>query len=103
MVATATRHRPSPATTDNDVGHIDARFTERDAILARVSLEAHDRYRHTSIPPEVLDRYVTEAVDEIWDDSLRVTAYVPILAMRRIRARIEQLTATNGGSTVGPP
>ena len=39
----------------------------------------------------VLERYAREATAEIWTDPIRVTHFVPVLALRRVR---ETLAAT---------
>jgi hypothetical protein len=38
--------------------------------------------------PSFLERVTREAVDELWGESIRVTSFVPVLAMRQIRERI---------------
>jgi hypothetical protein len=37
-----------------------------------------------------LERVTREAVADIWGDSIQVTSFVPVLAMRRVREVVEQ-------------
>ena len=37
----------------------------------------------------VIERYVSMAVDELYGDSIKVTTFVPVLAMRRVRDLVE--------------
>jgi hypothetical protein len=83
-------HLRSPVSASGSHDH-DATHAEREAVVARVALEAHDLYRHASVPPDVLDRFVREAVEELWPGPLRVTAFVPILALRRVRQKVGDL------------
>jgi hypothetical protein len=57
-----------------------ALVTER--VLAEV-LRAFD-----GLDPAFLERVTREAVDELWGESIRVTSFVPVLAMRQVRELI---------------
>lgn len=37
----------------------------------------------------VIERYVSMVVDELYGDSIKVTTFVPVLAMRRVRDLVE--------------
>ncbi|MDQ3693705.1 MAG: hypothetical protein M3464_08760 [Chloroflexota bacterium] len=41
------------------------------------------------VHPSDLERYATEAVTGLWRDSIKVTSFVPVLAMRQIREMLE--------------
>jgi hypothetical protein len=82
MITAEVASRPSTSPT----------ITERDAIVARVALEAHDLFRHTGVPQELIDEFVEEAVDELWDGSIKVTSFVPVLALRTVREKVTDVT-----------
>lgn len=42
----------------------------------------------------VIDRYVQQAVGELSLETVKVTTFVPVLAMRRVRELIESSTVT---------
>ena len=58
------------------------------AITARVLADAKRAYGHLA-DESVVERCAREAVEEILNDPVKVTTFVPVLAMRRIRDLIE--------------
>jgi hypothetical protein len=57
-----------------------------DSVVALVKREAEDECRDEQLSPLVLDRCVREAVDQYRGS--RVTTFVPLLALRRVRSCI---------------
>jgi hypothetical protein len=61
-------------------------------MTARVLADAKRTFR--DVTDEVfLERIAQEAVDELCQDSIKVTTFVPVLALRRVRDRLEQGSA----------
>lgn len=58
------------------------------AITARVLADAKRAYGHLA-DEDVVERCAREAVEEILSDAVKVTTFVPVLAMRRVRDLIE--------------
>ncbi len=58
--------------------------SERTAIVARVVTDAKHLYRDLA-DEVVLEQCAHRAMDEIWTSSIRVTSFVPVLALRQIR------------------
>jgi hypothetical protein len=50
----------------------------------------------------VLERVVSQAVSDLWTDTILVTSFVPVLAMRRIREIVET-QAVAAVETAGRP
>jgi hypothetical protein len=73
-------------------------ITERDAVVARVALDAHDLFRHTGVSQELIDHFVEEAVDELWTGSIKVTSFVPVLALRTVREKVTDAIGAAPGS-----
>ena len=57
---------------------------DQESIVALVMREAEEECRNERLPPLVLDSCVREAVDSLRDS--RVTTFVPLLALRRVRS-----------------
>jgi hypothetical protein len=38
----------------------------------------------------LLERYARDAVDDLWQDSIKVKTFVPVLALRQIRDMLEE-------------
>jgi hypothetical protein len=55
-----------------------------EAVIARVLTDARRSYGD-KIDPELLSIWAESAVTELWGDSVKVTTFLPVLAMRRIR------------------
>jgi hypothetical protein len=53
-------------------------------IVAQVRREAEDEWRARHLPFLELDRCVREAVDALWQSDVKT--FVPLLALRRVRA-----------------
>jgi hypothetical protein len=60
--------------------------TDQDSVVALVTREAKEECRDDLLPPQVLDACVREAVDSLRDS--RLTTFVSLLALRRVRACI---------------
>lgn len=59
---------------------------DQDSIVALVTREAAEECRDDQLSPLVLDHCVREAVESLRDSHL--TTFVPLLALRRVRACI---------------
>jgi hypothetical protein len=57
---------------------------DQESIVALVTREAQEECREEQFPPLVLDACVREAVESLRDS--RLTTFVPLLALRRVRA-----------------
>jgi hypothetical protein len=55
-----------------------------DAVTRRVVTDAKRNYEGV-IDDALLEQCARDAVSEIWRDSIKVTTFVPVLAMRRVR------------------
>lgn len=53
-------------------------------MTARVLTEAKRAFGDRADEPR-LERFAREAVDDLWRESIVVTSFVPVLALRRIR------------------
>ena len=58
------------------------------AMTARVLTDAKRAFGGVADAP-VLERYASEAVADLWGDSIRVRAFVPVLALRQVRDMLE--------------
>ena len=63
---------------------------ERAAITERIIQEARRIWASHGVPLDLLDQYAREAVDALWVCPPKVTTYVPMLALRRIRERLAE-------------
>ena len=59
------------------------------AITARVVLDAKRAFS-TIRDDERVERIARQAVEEFWNDQVKVTTFIPVLAIRRIRDLLEQ-------------
>lgn len=66
--------------------------SDRATITDRVVAEASRLYRDLAAE-DVLERTARHAVAQIWPDSIKVTGFVSVLALRQVR---ETLAAENG-------
>lgn len=55
-----------------------------ESVVALVRREAAEECRDDRLPPRILDHCAREAVDSLRDS--RLTTFVPLLALRRVRA-----------------
>lgn len=60
-----------------------------DAVTRRVIIEAKRTYESVA-DEEFLEQCAMHAVKELWQDSIKVTTFVPVLAMRRVRESVDQ-------------
>jgi hypothetical protein len=58
------------------------------AMTARVAADARRAFRSRA-DDVVIDQYVLQAVNEFALDTVRVTTFVPVLALRRVRELLE--------------
>lgn len=72
---------------DNVFGQKEAIGTA-DAMTVRVFSDAKRAFGDTVAPP-LLERYAEDAVAALWRDSIRVTTFVPVLALREIREMLD--------------
>ena len=72
---------------------------DRAAIADRVVAEARRLYRDLA-DDGVIERTARHAVAELWPDSIKVTGFVSVLALRRVR---ETLAAETGRGDRGRP
>jgi hypothetical protein len=63
---------------------------DQESVVALVTREAREECRHDRLPPLVLDHFVREAVASLRGG--HVTTFVPLLALRRVRACIRART-----------
>jgi len=68
-----------------------------DAVAQRLAADAKRSF--VGVLDDFLDQCAQDAVREIWDDSVKVTTFVPVLAMRRMReilsSRVELATGAS--------
>lgn len=72
---------------DSVFGQKDAAGTAA-AMTARVLTDAKRAFGDQVEDP-LLERYAQEAVASLWQDSIRVTTFVPVLALREIREMLD--------------
>ena len=60
--------------------------SDQGSVVALVTREAADECQNDRLPPLVLDHCVREAVESLRDS--RLTTFVPLLVLRRVRACI---------------
>jgi hypothetical protein len=70
------------------LGQQDATRTE-DAVTRRVVIEAKRAFESVA-DEDFIEQAAQHAVKELWRDSIRVTTFVPVLAMRRVRETVDQ-------------
>jgi len=68
------------------VGQAEA-FRDPAAMAARVTADATRAFG--AAEAATLARYAREAVAELWTDGIRVTSFVPVLALRAVRERLD--------------
>ena len=80
-----------------------APIRDKPSMVNRV-VEYVRRFYEGEVAETTLLAWSTAAVDEIWGDGPRVTKYVPMLALRTVRARVlEQLEARLAAGETLPP
>ena len=52
-------------------------------------------YYHGRVEPSMLEYWARDAVAELWSDDVRVTKFIPTLALREVGARVAE--AERGG------
>jgi hypothetical protein len=68
----------------------------KDAVTRRVTSDAKQAYGRL-VDDAFLELAAYNAVLELWRDSIKVTAFVPVLAMRRIRETVDaQISSATG-------
>ena len=72
------------------LSEINEQAPDQDLMSDRVVADAKRLYG-SLVNDVVLERHAREATAEIWTDSIKVTHFVPVLALRRVR---EMLAAT---------
>jgi hypothetical protein len=68
------------------------------ALTNRVVADAKRAFRDVA-DEQVIERLTREAVAELCDDSIKVTAFVPVLAIRRVRDLIAAQSQAQRGAT----
>jgi hypothetical protein len=63
------------------------------AVTAKVVVDAKRSFG-TVAEESFIERCAQDAVEEIWRESVKVTSFVPVLAMRRIREEIDAISLT---------
>jgi len=61
---------------------------DRASMCERVLADAKRLYG-SLVNDVVLEQHAREATAEIWTDSIRVTRFVPVLALRRLREKLD--------------
>ncbi|MBX3071320.1 MAG: hypothetical protein KF883_12525 [Thermomicrobiales bacterium] len=69
----------------------------QEAIAARVARDASRKYGDT-IAEETLAGWASTAVAELWGDSVKVTTFLPVLALRMVSNQAESLQGPVGGA-----
>jgi hypothetical protein len=59
---------------------------DRESMVVLVLREASEEWQAARLPPPDLDACVREAVETLWESEVRT--FVPLLALRRVRACI---------------
>lgn len=59
------------------------------AVKVRVASDAKRAYQQIN-DDAFFERCADSAVDELWPSSVKVTTFIPVLAMRRIRDMVDQ-------------
>jgi hypothetical protein len=67
-----------------------------EAVTKRITIEARRVFEGQAGDAQ-LEGFARDAVTEIWGDSIKVTTFVPVLAMRRVRELVEREQSTYAG------
>lgn len=62
-------------------------LSDPESMTERVLTEA--RRAFTDLPDDRLQGVVRGAVSDLWTDSVKVTTFIPVLAMRSVRERLQ--------------
>ena len=81
---------------DTLLGNKDALKTE-DAVTRRIVIDAKRAFDGVA-DEAFLEDVAHKAVRELWRDSIKVTTFVPVLAMRRIRDVVDEKEHQSVGS-----
>jgi hypothetical protein len=65
---------------------------DRATMVDRVTIYVR-RYYGDEADEDTLARWAEEAVNRVWGDGVRVTAFVPMLALREVRERVRSAKA----------
>ena len=68
------------------------------AIMARVVLDAKRAFS-TVRDEERVERAARQAVEEFWSAKVKVTVFIPVLAIRRIRDLLEQQSENSSATS----
>ena len=73
-------------------------LSDPETMTERVLIEA--RRTFGDLPDDRLQGVVQGAVSDLWSDSVKVTSFIPVLAMRSVKERLEndQLVAEPSGA-----
>lgn len=71
-----------------------------DAVARKLVIDAKRNFEGRA-DEAFLEQCAREAVNELWQDSIKVTSFVPVLAMRRIREIVSEREAATVGSAGG--
>jgi hypothetical protein len=79
-------------------------MTERDAVPTPASMATRvlrdaRRTFGDDVSPSDLERYATAAVADLWRDSIKVTTFIPVLALRQIREMLENRSSSEPAGT----
>lgn len=61
-----------------------------DSVTEQVMVDA--RRAFSTLPHDTLEGVVRGAVSDLWSDSVKVTSFIRVLAMRSVRESLEQQT-----------
>lgn len=64
------------------------RLATPDQLMARVMRDA--KRQMVGVAPDALERYVQSAVGSLCTERTRVTTFIPVLALRDVRAMVER-------------
>lgn len=67
-----------------------------DAVARRLVVDAKGSFE--GVDDDFLEQCAREAVSDVWHESVRVTTFVPVLAMRRMREIVSSRTVVVGRS-----
>jgi hypothetical protein len=70
-------------------GYLGQQPGQDDPVLVTERVLDEARRAFSNLDAAVLELVVSEAVAELWGDSIQVTTFVPVLAMRQIRDVLE--------------
>jgi hypothetical protein len=65
-------------------------ITSPEAAWKRVAADAEAIYGDQAPDPAWIEAKARQAVEELWTDDLRIRAFVPVLAMRRVRELVDR-------------